>query len=248
MKQAVIDIGSNSIRLTLYAVEGRNFNILFREKCMAGLRAMMERGCPERRGRGPGQKRLLEFKRTLELLDIHSCGGDRHRVFAQRDQHGPGGAGIAAGHRLSRDGAQRPGRRPAGLRRGHGGAAPEKRRLCGRGRGQHRGGRLSGRQVVDSASFAVGSLSLYRTCVKKILPGPGSLERIRHTLRREIDEKGLSPKEKRSPLVGVGGTARAVLKLAWQRFDLDGDCRTVTRAQLEELVNLLTQGEREAAG
>lgn len=61
--------------------------------------------------------------------------------------------------------------------------------------------------MVDSASFAVGSLSLYRTCVKKILPGPGSLERIRHTLRREIDEKGLSPKEKRSPLVGVGGTA-----------------------------------------
>ena len=67
-------------------------------------------------------------------------------------------------------------------------------------------------------------------------------------LRREMDEKGLDPKEKRSPLVGVGGTARAVLKLARQRFDLDGDCRTVTRAQLEELVNLLTQGEREAAG
>ena len=107
---------------------------------------------------------------------------------------------------------------------------------------------FQGGQVVDSASFAVGSLSLYRTCVKKILPGPGSLERIRHTLRREMDEKGLDPKEKRSPLVGVGGTARAVLKLARQRFDLDGDCRTVTRAQLEELVNLLTQGEREAAG
>lgn len=106
---------------------------------------------------------------------------------------------------------------------------------------------FQGGQVVDSASFAVGSLSLYRSCVKKILPGPGSLERIRHTLRREMDEKGLSPKGKRSPLVGVGGTARAVLKLARQRFDLDGDCRTVTRAQLEELVNLLTQGEREAA-
>ena len=43
MKQAVIDIGSNSIRLTLYAVEGRNFNILFREKIMAGLAGYLER-------------------------------------------------------------------------------------------------------------------------------------------------------------------------------------------------------------
>ena len=38
MKQAVIDIGSNSLRLTLYAVdEEARFKILFREKIMAGL-------------------------------------------------------------------------------------------------------------------------------------------------------------------------------------------------------------------
>ena len=35
MKQAIIDIGSNSIRLTLYETQGQNFNILFREKIMA---------------------------------------------------------------------------------------------------------------------------------------------------------------------------------------------------------------------
>ena len=50
-------------------------------------------------------------------------------------------------------------------------------------------------------------------------------------------------------MVGVGGTARAVLKLARQRYDLDGDCPAVARAQLEELAHLLTCGEeREAAG
>ena len=37
MKQAIIDIGSNSIRLTLYETEGQSFKILFREKIMAGL-------------------------------------------------------------------------------------------------------------------------------------------------------------------------------------------------------------------
>ena len=44
MKQAVIDIGSNSIRLTLYETEGQSFRILFREKFMAGLAGYVEEG------------------------------------------------------------------------------------------------------------------------------------------------------------------------------------------------------------
>ena len=242
MKQAVIDIGSNSIRLTLYAGEGRNFNILFREKIMA------ERGALSGEGVARAKSALLEFKRTLELLDIHrvaviataSLRNVTNTDQAVRELQQATGfpVTVLSGQqeaRLGYAGAMEELHLKSGVFVDVGGASTEVVAF-------------QGGQVVDSASFAVGSLSLYRTCVKKILPGPGSLERIRHTLRREMDEKGLDPKEKRSPLVGVGGTARAVLKLARQRFDLDGDCRTVTRAQLEELVNLLTQGEREAAG
>lgn len=248
MKQAVIDIGSNSIRLTLYAVEGRNFNILFREKIMAGLAGYVERGALSGEGVARAKSALLEFKRTLELLDIHrvaviataSLRNVTNTDQAVRELQQATGfpVTVLSGQqeaRLGYAGAMEELHLKSGVFVDVGGASTEVVAF-------------QGGQVVDSASFAVGSLSLYRTCVKKILPGPGSLERIRHTLRREMDEKGLDPKEKRSPLVGVGGTARAVLKLARQRFDLDGDCRTVTRGQLEELVNLLTQGEREAAG
>ena len=42
MKQAVIDIGSNSIRLTLYETEAGHFKTLFREKIMAGLAGYVE--------------------------------------------------------------------------------------------------------------------------------------------------------------------------------------------------------------
>ena len=248
MKQAVIDIGSNSIRLTLYAVEGRNFNILFREKIMAGLAGYVERRALSRERLARANRPLLEFKRPLELLDIHrvaviataSLRNVTNTDQAVRELQQATGfpVTVLSGQqeaRLGYAGAMEELHLKSGVFVDVGGASTEVVAF-------------QGGQVVDSASFAVGSLSLYRTCVKKILPGPGSLERIRHTLRREMDEKGLDPKEKRSPLVGVGGTARAVLKLARQRFDLDGDCRTVTRAQLEELVNLLTQGEREAAG
>ena len=248
MKQAVIDIGSNSIRLTLYAVEGRNFNILFREKIMAGLAGYVERGALSGEGVARAKSALLEFRRTLELLDIHrvaviataSLRNVTNTDQAVRELQQATGfpVTVLSGQqeaRLGYAGAMEELHLKSGVFVDVGGASTEVVAF-------------QGGQVVDSASFAVGSLSLYRTCVKKILPGPGSLERIRHTLRREIDEKGLSPKEKRSPLVGVGGTARAVLKLARQRFELDEACCTVTRAQLDELAQVLTQGEREAVG
>ena len=37
MKQAIMDIGSNSMRVTVYEVDGTVFRILFKEKIMAGL-------------------------------------------------------------------------------------------------------------------------------------------------------------------------------------------------------------------
>ena len=40
---------------------------------------------------------------------------------------------------------------------------------------------------VDFASFPIGSLSLYRRCVKKIPPGDGSLKRLRQEIGKTID-------------------------------------------------------------
>ena len=42
MKQAIMDIGSNSMRVTVYEVDGTVFRILFKEKIMAGLAGYVE--------------------------------------------------------------------------------------------------------------------------------------------------------------------------------------------------------------
>ena len=44
MQCAVIDIGSNSMRLTVYDAEKTVFKILFKEKIMAGLAGYVENG------------------------------------------------------------------------------------------------------------------------------------------------------------------------------------------------------------
>ncbi len=70
MKQAIIDIGSNSMRLTLYDIEGENFKILFREKVMTGLAGYVEDGKLSTEGIECACAGLLNFKSILKTLEI----------------------------------------------------------------------------------------------------------------------------------------------------------------------------------
>ena len=99
---------------------------------------------------------------------------------------------------------------------------------------------------VDFASFPIGSLSLYRRCVKKILPGDGSLKRLQQEITQAIDvhEDALAP---RPLVVGVGGTARAALKLARHYYKISDDCRSMTAGQLDGLCKFLCSGKKEAS-
>ena len=69
MKQAIIDIGSNSIRLTLYETQGRNFKILFREKIMARLAGYVESGSLSAEGTECTCAGLLTFRSILQTLE-----------------------------------------------------------------------------------------------------------------------------------------------------------------------------------
>ena len=77
MKQAIIDIGSNSIRLTLYETKEQDFKILFREKIMAGLAGYVEDGRLSAEGIECACAGLLSFRTILQTLDIEGA-----RVFA----------------------------------------------------------------------------------------------------------------------------------------------------------------------
>ena len=70
MKQAIIDIGSNSMRLTVYEIVGEKFKILFREKSMAGLAGYVEEGRLSPEGIARACSGLLEFRERLAALDI----------------------------------------------------------------------------------------------------------------------------------------------------------------------------------
>ena len=73
MKYSVIDIGSNSMRLTVYKVKNGSFKILFKDKRMAGLAGYVEKGCISDRGIKRACDLLLEFKSTLESFEYRYC-------------------------------------------------------------------------------------------------------------------------------------------------------------------------------
>ncbi len=270
MKNALIDIGSNSIRLTLYETSGDSFKVLFREKVMAGLAGYVEGGRLSDEGVERACSGLLTFRSILQTLEI-----DRISVFATASLRNVSNTAEALARIEAETGYSVDvisGKDEALL--GYAGAMRELRLTSGAfvdvGGASTELVEFDGGAPGLSVSLPVGSLSLYRRCVKKILPGDGSLRRLRQAIEEAFDASALDL-EPRQVLVGVGGTARATLKLARHYYgdaaidpepaasavapaagasSLDpaaGEVSGITAAQLDGLVEFLCSGEKDAA-
>ena len=246
MKQAIIDIGSNSIRLTLYEIENSSFKILFREKIMAGLAGYVENGALSAEGMECACAGLLTFRSSLQTLHIEHIS-----VFAtaslrniSNTQQALGIIRAATGYSVE----VLSGESEALL--GYAGAMQELHLRSGAfldiGGASTEIVTFDEGKPVDFASFPIGSLSLYRRCVKRILPGQGSLKRLQQEIDKTI-QPGHAALAERPLLVGVGGTARAAFKLAQHYYKISSDCHTITAGQLNGLCSFLCSGKKEAS-
>lgn len=245
MEQAIIDIGSNSIRLSVYEIQDASFKILFREKIMAGLASYVEEGALNAEGIACACSALQDFRTILQALNIndaqvfataslrnisnteqavaiiHKQTGFRVEVLSGEDEALMGYLGVMQDLNLEN-----------GTFLDVGGASTE---VVSFEEGE----------ATASTSFPIGSLSLYKRCVKSILPGEGSLRRLRQAISETIDahEHHTTPQ---NVMVGVGGTARATLKIAKHYFKCEKGCSSITADQLDELCSLLCSGTKEA--
>lgn len=167
MKQAIIDIGSNSIRLTLYETEGQSFKILFREKIMAGLAGYVEDGKLSAEGIECACAGLLTFCAILQTLAI-----DRISVFATASLRNISNTEQALSVIRAATGYSVEvisGEDEALF--GYAGAMQELHLTGGAfldiGGASTEIVTFEDGKPVDFASFPIGSLSLYRRCVKK---------------------------------------------------------------------------------
>lgn len=247
MKYALIDMGSNSIRLTVYDISQTGFRILFKEKIMAGLAGYVENGRITEEGIDCACHSLKEFQETLQLLRIEELA-----VFATASLRNISNTSQAVEQIRQRTGilvevisgemeaecgfygASQDIKITEGLFVDIGGASTELT-LFSNGR------------IQSAGSVPVGSLKLYRDWVKKILPGRESRRQIEDAICKAFDSQALAGISARDHLVCVGGTARAVLRLCRKRFDIPEDCCSFTVKQLNELAEDLCKGDKKAA-
>ena len=246
MKQAIIDIGSNSIRLTLYEIEEQHFKILFREKIMAGLAGYMEDRKLSAEGIECACAGLLTFRGILQTLAIEHIS-----IFATASLRNVSNTEQALSIIQAATGYPVEivsGEDEALL--GYAGAMQELHLTSGAfldiGGASTEIVTFEKGAPTEFASFPIGSLSLYRRCVKKILPGEGSLKRLRQEISHGIDISQAAPAP-HPLLVGVGGTARAALKLARHYYQKAEDCHSMTAEELDGLCAFLCSGKKEAS-
>ena len=247
MKQAIIDIGSNSMRLTVYEVAGETFKILFREKSMAGLAGYVEEGRLSPEGIARACSGLLEFRETLAALDITAVA-----VFATASLRNIFNTAEAVWAIQTATGFSvevLSGTEEALL--GYYGAGLEVHCTSGAfldiGGGSTEVVVFDQGQPVQSASFRMGSLSLYRSYVKKILPGDGALKRMKEAIEETVEEKALLDFSRCTHLICVGGTARAALKLAKRVCRLPETTNSITIGQLDRVCQELCASQKQAA-
>ncbi|WP_371128253.1 Ppx/GppA family phosphatase [Sphingomonas sp. NFR15] len=205
-RTAIIDIGSNSIRLVVYQGPARLPAILFNEKVMAGLgRGLAETGAINRDSLRMAEDALHRFAAVAREMEV-----DRLRTVATaavRDASN-GGKLLAIAEAAGLEVELLSGEEEA-IGAGYGvlSAIPEANGIVGDlGGGSLELIRVAGGGVQDRVSFPLGVLRVAAIRAK----GPGALQR---RVARLIADAGWSGRGEGLPLYLVGGSWRSLARL-----------------------------------
>ncbi len=249
MKCAVIDVGSNTIRLSVYKAEGISFKILFSEKVMAGIAGYINEGLLSEHGIMQICSALNEFRQRLENFEI-----DRLAIFATAslrniintheavsriyESTGYNVEVISGSDEAMLDyyGALHSIDVQSGSLIDIGGGSTEVVSFS----------RDAQDNIKEALSFPLGSLSLFSRHVSKIFPKPSEQKKIINDINYAINSVDMDAFNKNSIICGVGGTIRAALKLINSMYDLKSDNRSFSSDQLGKLHKTLCANDETA--
>ncbi len=222
MRTAVIDLGSNTVRMTVYDGTEAGFTPILSQKEVVGLIGYTEDGMLTEDGILRLTEAIRGFRATGGAVQVQRYGcfataGLRavrnadevvRRIQAETGVE----ARVIGGEeeaRLDYAGAYR----PAGLGRGL---------VVDMGGGSTELIRFDGEKALNTVSLPFGSLLLFRRFVGGILPGEKELRHIRHFVRKQLGCVEWLP-GCASHACLIGGTARAVARLHREIFGREHD-------------------------
>ncbi len=239
---AVIDIGSNTIRLVIYSKQGGQLHSVLNKKYSAGLAGYMD---PENRLNPEGVQKLVdilsEIRSILDHIHVERIfpfgtaslrnSTNREEVLDLVREKCRLDVRILSGEEeatFDYYGAMHNGINSSGLVVDVGGGSTELTFF-------HE------KKIVTATSMPIGSLNLYKRFVEGLLPTEKEIRKIRKEVRSHLEgvQLPLSPEELvTQPIYSIGGTARASLLLMRERFGIPEKSREYTRKQLSEFLKI----------
>ncbi len=243
---AVIDIGSNTIRLAIYSSAQGQPKAMLNKKYAVGLAGYVdESGRVRPEGIQVLLDVLLDIKTILEYIKPEktfpfgtatlrnsangpeivelireTCGFDVHVLTGEEE-------GV-----FSYRGALEGGIGDSGLLIDVGGGSTELTFF-------------KNNEVIKAFSMPLGSLNLYKSFVDGLLPTPKESRKIRKVVRDRLREIPLSKDGLiTQPIYSVGGTARSALLLMRQKYSLE-QSNEYTVAQLKDFLSFAEQSPKE---
>lgn len=240
----IVDLGSNTIRLSIYHWEGQDFRLLLNKKTMAGLAGYVQGGVLSDSGILVACRTLSSYRALLDNFQV-----SKMHVFATASLRNISNTGeavetirdvtgipveVLSGDEeaaLSFKGAVLPGAVSTGL-------------LADIGGGSFELVSYEDMSITSACSLPVGSLSLYTRFVNGLFPTPEERKAMRAYVEEQLD-RARTAGVRRSRLCGVGGTIRALNKLSVDVFHKPPESRSMTAEELRELYKLLKKDGRD---
>lgn len=244
MKYAILDIGSNSIRLCVYKVEqDLGFKVLFTKKVMAGLVNYVKGGLMSERGISRAASVINEFGELAENVDV----SDMH-IFATASFRNIDNTGHVVDEILKMTGRRvevLSGYDEAML--GFCGAMEctslTKGVMLDTGGGSCEIVLFKDRMAGEALSLPIGSLNLYTGFVSDFLPNSREIKNIK---KKIDDEFKCVVLERQKAIIGVGGTIKAFLKVVNYYFKLDKANRVINKKQFKEIAEIFESNHRKS--
>ena len=247
MKYAIIDIGSNTIRLNMYLVRGEETIPLIQKKVTAGLASYIDKKSMSEKGINKLISTIEKLNKIIELFKI-----DRKYVFATaavrnakncdeiikkvKEETGVD-IDLVAGKRealLGLNAVQSEYNFDNGIVLDVGGGSSEIT-IIDKGK------------IIYEESIPEGSLSTFTNYVEGLFPTKKEEKKIRKGMREALETLKAPTVKKKYSAYGIGGTIRCAGNLSSELMST-GNTKHISKKDLDEMIKGLLDSKKEVIG
>lgn len=244
MKCAIVDLGSNTIRLSLYnTLENGKFETLFSKKYMAGLAGYVSHGIMSNDGINQACAVLLDFKILLQQLGINEM-----HVFATASLRNIKNTEKALEAIKRRTGLSVDviSGSDEGILGYYGALYTTDLKngiMFDIGGGSTEFVRVKNGKVKKSQSISIGSLNLFHNNVSGLWPDKKEQKAITKRIKKRLNEVEF-PKKTPEKVCCIGGTCRAILNIVNYHFNKQENNRIITKEEFDKILKILTKRDK----